>query len=432
MKVLKKIGKVLLVILAIISVALVIGLNIKTVMASHKIKDVVDAAVPVEGIEIPDNVQIVGLGEASHGSKEFQELKLEVLKMLVEKKDYRAIAIEADFGDCLAANAYVQGGEGDAREIVNNMSFIIYHTKEFADILDWMKQYNASAPEDKKLRFYGFDMQNPEQGTRFLFDYMEKNGITGIDLSATNLFIDENRTESLNDDQCNKVKSEMAEVKSAIEAAVGSEHDFDTTCALKITDNVCTAIDYIMQDPGEMTNFRDAAMADNVSWILDLEKEIGSGKIMLAGHDGHIAKKGQSMYMKVVMGGVLKEKYGDAYYSLGTDFFKGESNIRVFLTSPGAEYKRKDYYVTTADPIAYQAKYVDGKRFFMDFESLTPENNAKLHSLVNSKISMGSLGEAFSGMYYIFHSSYRVEMAPTELYDGMIFYYKVGAITPQY
>ena len=78
-----------------------------------------------------------------------------------------------------------------------------------------------------------------------------------------------------------------------------------------------------------MNNFRDAAMAENVSWILDLEKEIGSGKIMLAGHDGHIAKKGQSMFMKVTMGGVLKEKYGDAYYSLGTDFFKGKSNILI-------------------------------------------------------------------------------------------------------
>ena len=86
MKILKKIGKVLLVILAIISVALVIGLNIKTVMASHKIKDVVDAAVPVEGIEIPDNVQIVGLGEASHGSKEFQELKLDISQPLLPEE----------------------------------------------------------------------------------------------------------------------------------------------------------------------------------------------------------------------------------------------------------------------------------------------------------------------------------------------------------
>lgn len=420
-----------MVIIVIISAALGIGLNYKTVLASHKIKEVVDAAVPVEGIEIPDSVQIVGLGEASHGSKEFQKSKLEVLKMLVEKKDYRAIAIEADFGDCLAANAYVQGGDGDAREIVNNMSFVIYHTEEMANILEWMRQYNSSVSEDKRLRFYGFDMQNPEQGIRFLFDYIKNSSITGADLSTTNLLIDENSTEPLSDDQRNKVKSEMAELKSAIEGVAGSERDFDTICALKITDNVCTAMDYGMQDTQEMNNFRDAAMAENVSWILDLEKEIGSGKIMLAGHDGHIAKKGQSMFMKVTMGGVLKEKYGDAYYSLGTDFFKGKSNIRVYLGGPG-EYKRKDYYVTTADPIAYQAKYVDGKRFFLDFGSLSPENNAKLHSIVNSKVSMGSLGEGFSGIYYLMHSSYRVEMAPTDLYDGMIFYYEVGAIDPQY
>jgi len=412
-------------------VALVIGLNYKTVLASHKIKEVVDAAVPVEGIEIPDSVQIVGLGEASHGSKEFQQSKLDVLKMLVEKKDYRAIAIEADFGDCLAANAYVQGGDGDAREIVNNMSFVIYHTKEFADILDWMKQYNASVSEDKKLRFYGFDMQNPEQGIRFLFDYIKNSSITGADLSTTSSIIDENRTEPLSDDQRNKVKSEMAELKAAIEGTSGEEQDFDTICALKVTDNICTAMDYGMQNPQEMSNFRDAAMADNVSWILDLEKEIGSGKIMLAGHDGHIAKKGQSAFMKVTMGGVLKEKYGDAYYSLGTDFFRGKSNIRVFSAATD-EYERKDYYVTTADPIAYQAKYVDGKRFFLDFGSLSPENNAKLHTMVNSKVSMGSLGEGFMGMYYLIHSSYRVNMAPTELYDGMIFYYEVGAINPQY
>ena len=164
---------------------------------------------------------------------------------------------------------------------------------------------------------------------------------------------------------------------------------------------------------------------------LDLEKEIGSGKIMLAGHDGHIAKKGQSAFMKVTMGGVLKEKYGDAYYSLGTDFFKGKSNIRVFSAATD-EYERKDYYVTTADPLAYQAKYVDGKRFFMDFGSLSPENNNKLYTMVNSKVSMGSLGEGFMGMYYLIHSSYRVNMAPTELYDGMIFYYEVGAINPKY
>ena len=89
----------------------------------------IEAAEQVTDLTIPEGVQIVGLGEASHGSVEFQESKLDVLQILVEKYDYRAIAIEADFCDCLAANAYVQGGEGNARDIVNNMSFKIYHQR---------------------------------------------------------------------------------------------------------------------------------------------------------------------------------------------------------------------------------------------------------------------------------------------------------------
>ena len=86
MKVLKKIGKVLLIIVLVISALLVVALNYKTVLAMHKNKTVVESAVAVSEIDIPDSVQIVGLGEATHGSVEFQESKLDVFKMLVEKE----------------------------------------------------------------------------------------------------------------------------------------------------------------------------------------------------------------------------------------------------------------------------------------------------------------------------------------------------------
>ncbi len=183
LKVLKKIGKVLLIIVLVISMLLVVGLNYKTVLASHKNKDVVAAAKSLDDINVPNNVKIFGLGEASHGAVEFQESKLDVLKILVEKHGFKAIVLEADFGDCLEANAYIQGGEGDAREIVNKMSFVIYHTQQMADLLDWMREYNQSVPEEECLRIYGFDMQNPDKGYAFLSDYMDKNGISGIDVS---------------------------------------------------------------------------------------------------------------------------------------------------------------------------------------------------------------------------------------------------------
>ena len=431
MKVLKKIGKVLLIIVLVVSALLVVGLNYKTVLAMHKNKTVVESAVAVSEIDIPDSVQIVGLGEATHGSVEFQESKLDVFKMLVEKEGYSAFCLEADFGDCLRANEFVQGGEGDAREIANNLSFNIYHTQQMADLLDWMREYNASVSEDKKIRFYGFDMQNPEKSVEYLYDYMKKNNITVKETSEIDYFIDENRTESMTEDHVKKVKEELEDIKKEVIAAAANNQDLDVIFATKAADNIATCVDYVRVDYQDTLAARDRAMADNVSWILELEKKIGAGKIMLAAHDGHISKKPHSMVQSVTMGGLLKEKYGDAYYSLGTDFFKGKTNARVeSMTSD--EYKRKDFFFTTADPIAYQAKYMEDKSFYLDFESISTEDNKELYDLVHSNVSMGTLGEAVSDMYYLAHFAYRIEMAPADLYDGMIYYYSVSATSPQY
>lgn len=433
-KVMAKIGKVLLIIILAITLIAVVGLNYKTVAASHKNKDVLAAAKSMKDISVPDNVKILGLGEGSHGAVQFQESKKEVFDILVERHGYKAIVLEADFADCLEANAYVQGGEGDAREIVNKMSFVIYHTQQMADLLDWMREYNASVPETERLRIYGFDMQNPEKGFEFLTDYMNKNNISGIDVSAIEYLVDENRQERLTDEDARKVKNELAEIRKAIEGKAGEDFDFDTTCAIKVTQNMEVCMDYIMMDTinAEKSAYRDRAMADNVSWILDLEKEIGAGKIMLAAHNGHIGKKGQNLTSITTMGKELKSKYGDEYYSLGTDFFKGTINSSVMRTSPDDEYIRKNYYLTTADPIAYQAKYMDDKRLYLDFESLSPENDKAVYDLVNSNMTTGSTGEGFHGLCYLIHASYRLEEKPTDLYDGMLFYYEVNPIAPTY
>lgn len=53
----------------------------------------------VDGVEfkddivIPEGKRIIALGEATHGNKEFQELKLNVFKKLVEENGVRAFVI---------------------------------------------------------------------------------------------------------------------------------------------------------------------------------------------------------------------------------------------------------------------------------------------------------------------------------------------------
>ena len=123
--------------------------------------DYVDGIEFKDEIVIPSDNRIIALGEATHGNKEFQELKLNIFKKLVEENGVRAFAIEGDFGGCLEVNEYIHGGSGSTLEVVKKIGFKIYQTKEMIELIDYMRDYNLSHIDDD-IRFYGFDMQRTE------------------------------------------------------------------------------------------------------------------------------------------------------------------------------------------------------------------------------------------------------------------------------
>jgi erythromycin esterase len=238
---------------------------------------------------------------------------------------------------------------------------------------------------------------------------------------------DPDRTESLSEAEVEAISQELQQIGTALNQC--DQADPDVINMKKVVENMETAREYYQLEFPDSYTYRDTAMAANVTWILNREKELGSGKLLIAGHDGHIAKCTSSAIIPVVMGGVLKEQYGDAYYSLGTDAFKGKANIHV---ETSAEYTRKDYFFHSADPMAYQAKYMEDKHYFMDFTTLSESDHPEVYEQVHSKMNMASLGEGFSAMYYLLPYVYRIHMTPTDLYDGMIFYYEVQATNPEY
>lgn len=84
--------------------------------------DYVDCIEFKDEIVIPSDKRIIALGEATHGNKEFQELKLNIFKKLVEENGVRAFAIEGDFGGCLEVNDYIHGGSGSTLEAVKKIA----------------------------------------------------------------------------------------------------------------------------------------------------------------------------------------------------------------------------------------------------------------------------------------------------------------------
>jgi len=60
------------------------------------------------------NATVIGLGEASHGTREFIQFRHRLIRSLVEERGLRLIGLEANFAATLDITEYVVNGVGTA------------------------------------------------------------------------------------------------------------------------------------------------------------------------------------------------------------------------------------------------------------------------------------------------------------------------------
>ncbi len=108
-------------------------------------------------------VRVVGLGEATHGSREFFTLKHRLVEYLVTQQQFTVFALEADQQRCRALDAYVTTGVGDAGQGLRELGYWTWHTCEVAALLTWLRAYNSTAPAGAAVRVVGVDPSDPRR-----------------------------------------------------------------------------------------------------------------------------------------------------------------------------------------------------------------------------------------------------------------------------
>jgi erythromycin esterase-like protein len=108
------------------------------------------------------DARVVGLGEGTHGTREFFQAKHRLLEFLASEMGFSIFSIEANMPEAYALNDYVQGGQGDVNALIGGMYFWTWNTEEVRDMVEWMRAENARRAEAgiaERLQFTGFDMQ---------------------------------------------------------------------------------------------------------------------------------------------------------------------------------------------------------------------------------------------------------------------------------
>lgn len=414
MKILKKVMKVIVSLafgLCLVAFAFLMFQMYKPVLdASKSIDEVSGYAMTATDELVNRDAKIIGLGEATHGNKEFQQLKLDVLKTLVRDNGISAVCFEIDYAEGVLVNDYIRGmTDMTSEELFSHISFELYHTEEIKALIEWMKAYNADS-RDGYLEFYGFDIQNPEVDVYVINEYLKKNQIP-LHSDAADAFLA--KEFNFKDEKMGEVFDFLTSCKAELESEKYKEFP-NVDRILSCIDTVFMAKELAAIPSGDSISYgtyRDAAMAEIVEQISD---SVGY-PIMLAGHNGHVGYAGS--YVKT-MGAYLKETFGENYFVIGTDYFKTTASIK-------SEKGRKNHTSYSGDVLAYQAKTLG--TYYLRFADLA--ENETLNNIVTGKMSTGSLGESFVLLNNLMPASVRVYAPVTDLYDAMFFVYEATPFT---
>lgn len=280
--------------------------------------------------KIVGNARLVSLGEATHGTREFFQLKHRMLEFLVSEMGFTVFGIEATMPEGFDINEYVLTGKGDPARGLAGLYFWTWDTEEVLDMIRWMRQYNADPRHTKKVKFYGFDMQSAPRAARVALDYLRRvdpqqataagallepfaNPITNAKFAASSV---EQRQATYAAHEAlltrfDEQKAEYVKKSSAGEWAIARQH------ARVVAQNI------EMRKDGNMGNaafnIRDRSMAENIRWILEHEGK--DAKMVVWAHNGHVATQSQSGIEW--MGNHLRKWYGEEMVVFGFAFNRG-------------------------------------------------------------------------------------------------------------
>lgn len=373
----------------------------------------------IGAISVPNDVQVVGLGEASHGVSQYHQMKADVFKALVENNGCRTFIIEGDFGGALKVDQYINGGSGSAEEAVAEIGFAIYRTQEMVDLVDWMRSYNETVSQEEALHFYGMDVQRFDNNKEYLFSVIEQtHPELGAEYSEVfEQLTDEQRT-SLDETTLNSAKESLSEfidkldaVETDIVESLGQPaFDFARECAKTIY--ACCEVQ--LSDNYNAT--RDQYMYEKIEWFL----QHGDNSILfINGHNGHIGKTSVAGY--TCLGELLSNNLGNGYYSIGTDAQKTQFNSQ----KDNGEFEVVE--VSNSNDLNNQFSGEDSSQYFVDFA--TAISDETWGQILSSEQSITTLNVSLSGMQKMLKSAYTVTITPKATFDGMIVFQSVTPST---
>lgn len=280
---------------------------------------------------ITADAAVIGLGESTHGTSEFFQVKHRLLEHLVRTRGFTVFAIEANQVAVEQVNRYVQGGPGTAADAMRVM-FAVWNTEEMRALVEWMRAWNA-AHRESPVRFLGYDMQDnrvPFDSLRAFLSTEEPSLVSMVDD-----YLGDYRampawsTPQLADTTRTRWRESAEEVLREV-----SDHR-DGWLGRARTRRDTSRVEWAIQAANLMlqaargnetlnVSDRDSLMAANLDWAL--QRIAPGARAVVWAHDIHVARGGdrqKSFFNGATMGAELKRRMGTKYRAFSLLTYEG-------------------------------------------------------------------------------------------------------------
>jgi len=363
------------------------AIPLNTVQAGNGFKDLQ----PVK--TIIGNARIVSLGEATHGTREFFQLKHRIVEFLASELNFTIFAIEYNMPEAYRINEYVLTGKGDPAAILRGLWHV--DTKEFLDLIEWMRVFNQSGKG--RIEFMGFDMQAPLPAMKIAHEFIgryDADYLSDADKSPPERMLDH-------------LKSSRARYLAAGASA-------------KDADWAIQNARIVLQAAQMKSNIvvRERAMADNIKWLLDQSPQ---AKMIVWAHNGHVRTQ---PYLDGIrpMGAELRTMLGDQMRVFGFAFNRGS-----FLAVEQSSKIRRSFAVSAPPLDSFDAILAATglPLFALDLRSAPADSDAELW--LRSPHKSRSIGASYAADR---DAEFFNWIIPREVFDSILFVETTTAAVP--
>jgi erythromycin esterase len=291
-------------------------------------------------LDMVGSATVVGLGEATHGTREFFVLKRQAIQALATR-GFRGVGFEAPWAGTRTIAAYVEGQSVSEQQVLAALQYNVWRTQEVMDLLRWMRAENARRAPAERLIYFGYDPQD--------YEYRASGGTmkqiidltTSVDASLGATIRQQYTDFTLATDtigasmryspaQRTRLRGILADIRQRMTGAepslAGRLGTADASWLLRsvavVEQNWTKAEFDLAGERDKAFSYRDSTMAANARWW---QQRLGSnGRVALWAHNGHVGRFSVSGFN--AMGLYLSREIGAQYWVLGFAFGSGQFN----------------------------------------------------------------------------------------------------------